>query len=162
MVENRSDCSTKYPLLLIHGAGFRDKVLMFDYWGRIPKHLTAQGATVFYGGQDAWSSIRGSALEIGRTIDALIKKYDISKFNVIAHSKGGLDCRYLVSSLGYGNKIASFESSQWTNFTEITAHAPRHGFSHADVVDYRRRNRFGTSLPFVYQSIVASLKERGL
>jgi len=28
-------CQTKYPIVLIHGAGFRDRKLL-NYWGRSP------------------------------------------------------------------------------------------------------------------------------
>ena len=41
-------CSTKYPLLLVHGVGFRD-FHYFNYWGRIPRALKKNGARVFYG-----------------------------------------------------------------------------------------------------------------
>ncbi|MBQ8824321.1 MAG: triacylglycerol lipase, partial [Ruminococcus sp.] len=41
-------CKTKYPLLLVHGIGFRD-FKYFNYWGRIPKSLIKKGATVYYG-----------------------------------------------------------------------------------------------------------------
>lgn len=32
-------CRTRYPLLLVHGVGFRD-LRYFNYWGRIPRELT--------------------------------------------------------------------------------------------------------------------------
>ena len=40
-------CKTKYPLVLIHGAGFRD-LKWPVYWGRIPAALEAQGAKIYY------------------------------------------------------------------------------------------------------------------
>ena len=43
------DCETRYPILLVHGTGFRD-VKGISYWGRIPKALKAHGAAVFFGG----------------------------------------------------------------------------------------------------------------
>ena len=39
-------CSTRYPLLLVHGVGFRD-FHYFNYWGRIPRELTRNGAKVY-------------------------------------------------------------------------------------------------------------------
>ena len=43
-------CKTRYPILLLHGAGFRDLKRPF-YWGRIPDALEAHGAALYYGRQ---------------------------------------------------------------------------------------------------------------
>jgi hypothetical protein len=52
----------KYPVLLIHGAGFRDKTFGFiNYWGRVPKYLSKHGIAVYYAGTDAWGSIESNA-----------------------------------------------------------------------------------------------------
>ncbi|MBY6921890.1 triacylglycerol lipase, partial [Clostridium botulinum] len=45
-------CKTKYPIVLVHGVGFRD-LKYINYWGRIPKELIRNGATVYYGNQEA-------------------------------------------------------------------------------------------------------------
>ena len=48
-------CRTRYPIVLIHGAGFRD-LKWPVYWGRIPAELQKRGAVVRYGLQDCWAS----------------------------------------------------------------------------------------------------------
>ncbi|MBQ9605483.1 MAG: triacylglycerol lipase, partial [Firmicutes bacterium] len=48
-------CKTKYPILMVHGVGFRD-LRYFNYWGRIPNELEANGAKVFYGNQEGWAT----------------------------------------------------------------------------------------------------------
>ena len=53
-------CATKYPLVLIHGAGFRD-LKWPVYWGRIPGELEKHGAAVRYGLQDCWASVETNA-----------------------------------------------------------------------------------------------------
>jgi triacylglycerol lipase len=98
---------TKYPLLLVHGLGFHDRTFGFNYWGRIPASLEGKGVAVYYGDTDAWGTIRDSALLIARSVDEALAASGAEKVNVIAHSRGGLDCRYLISSLGYADKIAS-------------------------------------------------------
>lgn len=60
-------CSTKYPIVLVHGVGFRD-FKYINYWGRIPRELTRQGAQLFYGHQQAWTTIAESAENIRETI----------------------------------------------------------------------------------------------
>lgn len=99
-------CKTKYPIVLIHGTGFRD-LKWPVYWGRIPKVLTEQGADLFYGLQDCWASTETNAEAITERIDAILEETGAEKVNLIAHSKGGLEARMAASSLGYGDKIAS-------------------------------------------------------
>lgn len=99
-------CQTKYPLIMVHGIGFRD-LRHFNYWGRIPRLLQQHGATVYYGHQNAWGTIEDNAAAIKKVIDQALIENHCDKVNIIAHSKGGLDCRYLISSLGYGDKVAS-------------------------------------------------------
>ena len=99
-------CQTKYPLVLIHGAGFRD-LKWPVYWGRIPAALERRGAVIRYGLQDCWASTETNAAEIIRRIDQVLAETGAEKVNLIAHSKGGLEARMAASSLGAGAKIAS-------------------------------------------------------
>lgn len=105
MMEQTS-CQTRYPIVLIHGAGFRD-LKWPVYWGRIPGELQKRGAAVFYGLQDCWASTETNAAEIVKRIDAILAQTGAEKVNLIAHSKGGLEARMAASSLGAGAKIAS-------------------------------------------------------
>ena len=99
-------CATKYPVLLVHGVFFRDS-RFFNYWGRIPKELEINGAKVFYGNHSAASSIADSAAELKARITEIITETGMEKVNIIAHSKGGLDCRYAIAKLGMGEYVAS-------------------------------------------------------
>ena len=96
----------KYPILLVHGMGFRDSTV-FDYWGRIPKTLTAMGCRIFYGEQDCNAEIAENGQVLARRIDAVLEETGAQKVNIIAHSKGGLDSRYAISTLHCGGKVAS-------------------------------------------------------
>ena len=104
MADNR--CETKYPIVLIHGAGFRD-LKWPVYWGRIPSVLEEHGAKIYYGLQDCWASIETNASAIAVRIDEILEETGAEKVNLIAHSKGGLEARMTASSLGYGDRIAS-------------------------------------------------------
>jgi len=99
-------CKTKYPILLVHGIFFRDWQL-FNYWGRIPAAMIKNGAEIYYGKQQSSLSVEQSAEELKRTILELREKTGAKKFNIIAHSKGGLDARYAISRLGMDKYIAS-------------------------------------------------------
>jgi len=99
-------CKTRYPLVLVHGVGFRD-LKYINYWGRIPKELIRNGATVYYGNQEAWGTVEYNAQDIKEKILEIIEETGAEKVNIIAHSKGGLDARYMVSKLDMGNYVAS-------------------------------------------------------
>lgn len=96
----------RYPVLLVHGMGFRDSKRIC-YWGRIPKALENRGCKVFYGYQDSNADIETNGKHIAKRIEEIILQTGADKVNIIAHSKGGLDCRYAISAQGVGNKVAS-------------------------------------------------------
>lgn len=99
-------CSTKYPLLLVHGVGFRD-FHYFNYWGRIPRELRRNGACVYYGHQEAWGTIEDNGQILREKILEIRRETGCEKVNIIAHSKGGLDARYLITGLKMGDYVAS-------------------------------------------------------
>lgn len=99
-------CSLKYPLIMMHGIGFRD-LRYFNYWGRIPKELCKNGAIVYYGHQNAWGTIEENAEALRLKIETVCQETGAAKVNIIAHSKGGLDSRYLINALHMADRIAS-------------------------------------------------------
>ena len=99
-------CATRYPLLLVHGIGFHDRPSRF-YWGRIPNALEQRGVRVFLGHQDAWGSIDGNAAQIAESLQGIISSTGCGKVNIISHSKGGIDCRYLIDMPGCAEHISS-------------------------------------------------------
>lgn len=108
-------CATKYPLLMLHGVGFRD-LRYLNYWGRIPKHLERNGAQIYYGHQEGWASVENNGSDIAKVINEICDNNGVSKVNIIAHSKGGLDARYLISTLGMGDKVASLTTIQTPHY----------------------------------------------
>ncbi len=114
-------CKTRYPLLLVHGVCFRDTPI-FNYWGRIPGALKQNGATIFYGKHESADSIANSALELESRIRYIVAKTGCEKVNIIAHSKGGLDCRYAIANLDVGKYVASL----------TTVNTPHRGCLYAD------------------------------
>lgn len=122
-LQRRSEkiCATKCPILLVHGVFFRDSKY-FNYWGRIPKELEANGAKIFYGNHPSAASVADCAAELKQRILQILSETGAQKVNVIAHSKGGLDCRYAISKLEMGDKIASL----------TTINTPHRGCEFAD------------------------------
>lgn len=107
VVEQTTDCQTRYPIVLVHGAGFRDDNKFYNYWGRIPAALQLAGAQVFYSRQDAWGSVEANAQVLQANLRGIMAETGAVKVNLIAHSKGGLEARYLISSLGMAESVAT-------------------------------------------------------
>ena len=99
-------CQTKYPILMVHGFFFRDSKVL-NYWGRIPAQLEKNGAIIFYGEHQSAAPVAISAEEIAERIGDILHKTGAEKVNIIAHSKGGLDCRYAMEHLGMAQYVAS-------------------------------------------------------
>lgn len=89
-------CRTKYPILLVHGVFFRD-FKHLNYWGRIPKELEKNGAVIYYGNHNSAAAVRDSAKELEARVRAIMAETGCEKVNIIAHSKGGLDSRAMLS-----------------------------------------------------------------
>ena len=98
-------CATKYPIVLIHGIGYSDKENP-DYWGPVPDALREEGAQVFFGCQSADSTVTENARQLRENIEKICADEKTDKVNLIAHSKGGIEARYMISALG-GDKFVS-------------------------------------------------------
>ena len=89
---------TKYPIVLEHGlAGFNELFFVYDYWFGIVSALQDGGATVFTPTVSQLNStaLRGEQLIAQiETITAITGK---PKVNIIGHSHGGLDARYVAA-----------------------------------------------------------------
>jgi triacylglycerol lipase len=116
-------CATAYPIVLLHGAGFRDDSLFYNYWGRIPKALKKAGARVFYGNQDAWGSLESNGQRIAEEIKKILQETGSQKVNIIAHSRGGLEARYIISAMDMADSVASL----------TTISTPHHGSKTLDI-----------------------------
>ena len=113
------EADTKYPIFMVHGMGYRDHKHL-GYWGRIPKVLEANGAKVYFSGQDSNGSVEGNARQLEKRLNEVLKESGAEKVNIIAHSKGGLESRYLISTMGYADKIASLTTLSTPHHGSVT------------------------------------------
>lgn len=117
-------CDTQYPVILVSGLGFKDNSNITDYWGRIPDFLKAHGCEVYTAYQDAFNSHVDNAIKLKYRILEILEKSGKEKINIIGHSKGGIEARYMISKLGLGDKVVSL----------TTLGSPHRGSSIADIV----------------------------
>lgn len=140
-------CSTKYPIILVHGIFFRDNTL-FNYWGRIPQTLQLYGATIYYGQHQSALTVKESARELTARIKLIVERSGCEKVNIIAHSKGGLDCRYAISELGLAPYVASL----------TTINTPHRGCIFAENLLHKTPEKIKNSIASAYN---ATLRELG-
>ena len=95
---NCNTAKTRYPIVLAHGmAGFDELFGVYEYWYGIPGALRDKGATVYVTEVSQFNSteVRGEQLiDQIETITAITGK---PKVNLIGHSHGGLDVRYVAA-----------------------------------------------------------------
>ena len=107
---------TKYPVLLVHGMMAKD----FPFWHAfrgISDFLEKQNIPVYITNRDGVGSISNCAHQLRDEILDILKKENCDKVNLIAHSKGGVDARYMISCLDMAEHIASL----------TTLSSPHHG-----------------------------------
>lgn len=139
-------CKTKYPILMVHGVFFRDSE-RFNYWGRVPGQLTENGATLYYGEHQSALSVAHSAEELAARIRQIIESEGCEKLNIIAHSKGGLDCRYAIAHCGIAPYVASL----------TTINTPHKGCGFADYLLQKTPQNVRQGLADTYNKAAAKL-----
>ena len=97
---------TRYPILLVHGLAIKDTFFMKS-WGKIDEMLRSRGCTVFKSGIDGMGTIENNAAALKKEVLLILAKTKSEKVNIIAHSKGGLDAKYMIKELGMAKRVAS-------------------------------------------------------
>lgn len=124
---------TKHAIVLAHGFMGTDSASpsFTNVWAfhRVADALRRDGHVVHEGRVQPFNSPEARAKELAKHVDAAIEECratagcDPRRVNLVAHSMGGLDCRVLISQLGYGDRVASL----------TTISTPHRGSNIADV-----------------------------
>ena len=97
---------TKYPIILVHGIAIRESKYLKAF-GKIEGTLKDAGYDTYTANTDAFGTVEGNAEQLRAIINDILIKTDSEKVNVIAHSKGGLDTKYMIANLAMEDKVAS-------------------------------------------------------
>ena len=90
--------ATKYPIVLCHGmAGFDSLFGVLDYFYGVESSLTSSGAKVFITHVPQFSSSEARGEALLAQIEQIVAVSGKAKVNLIGHSHGGLDARYVAS-----------------------------------------------------------------
>lgn len=95
----------RHPIVLAHGMDASPT----NRWGfyRVREALEADGHAVHVAVVPPYDGPDVRAEHLADAVDQALSEHGAERVNVVAHSMGGLDARYLVSSLGYGDRVAS-------------------------------------------------------
>lgn len=89
---------TQYPIVLAHGAaGFDELFGVLDYWYGIPSALADGGATVFVTSVSQLNATEVRGEQLIDQIEQIVAITGKPRVNLIGHSHGGLDVRYVAS-----------------------------------------------------------------
>jgi triacylglycerol lipase len=89
---------TKYPIVLEHGlAGFDELFGVYEYWFGIPNALRDGGAAVFVTEVSQLNSTEARGEQLIDQIEQIVAITGKPKVNLIGHSHGGLDVRYVAA-----------------------------------------------------------------
>jgi triacylglycerol lipase len=93
---NCNTAKTRYPIVLAHGmAGFDELFGVYEYWYGIPGALEDKGATVFVTSVSQFNSTEARGEQLIDQIETITAITGKPKVNLIGHSHGGLDVRYV-------------------------------------------------------------------
>ena len=95
---NCNYAKTKYPIVLAHGAaGFDELFGVLEYWYGIPDALEDKGATVFVTEVSQLNATEVRGEQLLAQVETIVAITGKPKVNLIGHSHGGLDVRYVAS-----------------------------------------------------------------
>ena len=117
---------TTHPIVLAHGmSGFDTLFGIYDYWHAIPAALSQDGAKVFVTEVPQFNSTEARGEALLAQVEEILAITGSTKVNLIGHSHGGLDVRY----------VASVAPQLVASVT--TVGSPHHG---AELADFLRSN----------------------
>ena len=93
------------PIVLMHGMAGWTSIAGYEYFNGIPEALRADGWQVYTTKVDPYQSVEVRAAEAASQIDQILAETGAPQVILIGHSQGGLDARYLISTLGYGDRV---------------------------------------------------------
>jgi triacylglycerol esterase/lipase EstA (alpha/beta hydrolase family) len=99
---------SRYPLVLLHGLGGTDAYLdLISYFYGVESALSESGYAVSTPTVDPFQATAERAEQWAEHLDRLVAEGAGRRFNLIGHSQGGLDARYLAAHLDPEARVAS-------------------------------------------------------
>jgi triacylglycerol lipase len=114
----------QHPIVLMHGFGLLAFLAKGGHLHEEAMYLRVRGVMAFAPNVSPYQTIPERASMWRDRVQTILDQTGASKVNLIAHSMGGLDARYLISKLGLHDRVA----------TLTTIATPHRGSSLAEIV----------------------------
>jgi len=115
--------TTRFPLVLVHGWTGWGEIGPVEYFYNVPDFLAGYGYPVYVPVCDPYNSVEVRSEQLAPQLDWILDQTRARKLDLVAHSQGGLDARRVISTLGYGDRVAAL----------VTVATPHHGTPIADI-----------------------------
>lgn len=114
----------RYPVVLMHGFGLLASLRRRGHLHEEAMSLRRHGVPAFAPNVAPYSTVPTRAEMWKKRIERILEETGADKVNLIAHSMGGLDARFLISKLGMHDDVASL----------VTVSTPHHGSPIANIL----------------------------
>ena len=125
-----------YPVVLVHGFFGWDKIGPLTYFYKVKAALEARGHVVHVTSVDPFNTSLYRGQQLRKQVEAVLVKTGSARVNIIGHSQGGVDARYVAAQIPHrvasvttvatphlGIKIGDVLLKQTSGYTKVLAQA---------------------------------------
>lgn len=99
--------TTRFPVMFVHGWTGFEKIGPLTYFYGVAVMIEALGFPHKIAVLDPYNHTKIRGAQLTPQIDATLATWRARKVNLLGHSQGGIDSRYAVSTLGYGDRVSA-------------------------------------------------------
>lgn len=97
--------TTRFPLLWVHGWTGFESIGPLNYWYGVRAHVEPYGYPFAVAVLDPYNSSEVRGAQLAEQIDGFLLEWRARRLDLIGHSQGGIDSRYAITTLGYGDRV---------------------------------------------------------
>lgn len=98
---------TRYPVVLMHGFGMLASLRRQGHLHSEAMHLRLSGVTAYAPNVAPYNTVPIRSAMWEKRLEHILEETGADKLNLVAHSVGGLDARYMISQEGFHEVVAS-------------------------------------------------------
>ncbi len=98
--------TTRFPMLWVHGWTGFENIGPLTYFFGVRDHIEPLGFPMSIAVLDPYNSSEVRGEELALQMDETLLDWRARKLDLIGHSQGGIDSRYAISSLAYGDRVS--------------------------------------------------------
>ncbi|MCB9568526.1 MAG: hypothetical protein H6710_15145 [Myxococcales bacterium] len=109
--------TTRFPTVWVHGWTGFENIGPLEYFFGVRDHIEPLGYPLSVAVLDPYNSSEVRGGQLAEQVDEFMVEWRARKIDLIGHSQGGIDSRYVISTLGYGDRVSAL----------LTIASPHHG-----------------------------------